>query len=284
MLDRRVALITGCGKPDGAVRAIAARLVDDGFAVVVTDRAPQGVPNAGEQARAGGDGIADFAVEVEASGGTALALTGDIGDSGDVQRMIGEVLARFGRIDVLVNNAAAPQGPDRVDIADVPFEAWNEILRVNLTGVFLMSQAVIGPMREQRYGRIVNISSMAGIDAAPRSTAYSASKAGVLGFTRALAMDVARWGITVNAICPGLVSTSRSMLGRRDADRDEAMRQMAGRIAVGKVGRPHDVANAVAFFADERTGHITAQELPLDGGGLSAFPLAGPDDAAAPVR
>ncbi|CDJ99502.1 Short-chain alcohol dehydrogenase [Microbacterium sp. C448] len=278
MLDVRVALITGCGKSDGVGQAIARRLSDDGFAVVVTDREPGGVRNQGDADAAPGSGIDVFVASLEAEGRTAVALVGDIGDPADVTRMLETVDERFGRLDVLVNNAAAPQGPDRADIGELSLEAWNELIRVNLTGTFLMCQAGVALMRRGRYGRIINISSMAAITAAPRSVPYSAAKAGILGLTRALSMDVARWGITVNAIAPGLVGTSRSMLGRRDTDREEHLRASARKVAVGKVGMPVDIANAVAFFADERTSHVTAQTMQIDGGGNSSFPLSGPDD------
>ncbi|GGA55694.1 beta-ketoacyl-ACP reductase [Pseudoclavibacter endophyticus] len=271
MTETRVAMITGCGKPDGAGQGIARRLADDGFAIVATDRAPAGVPNAGQVVATAESGLDRLVADLRAGGTEAVAVLGDIGERDDVERMFAEVDAAFGRLDVLVNNAAMPQGPDRADVAEVPLEAWDESLRINLTGTFLMCRAAIARMRERRYGRIVNISSMAGITPAARSAAYSATKAGVLGLTRALAMDVAAWGITVNAIAPGLVGTSRSMLGRSEQDREQVLAQWADRIAVGRVGMPEDVGNAVSFFADERTSHVTAQVLQLDGGGSNTF-------------
>lgn len=272
MTDMRVAMITGCGKPDGAGQGIARRLAAEGFAIVATDRAPRGVPNAGQSVdESGQTGLERLVGELADAGTPALAVLGDIGDRDDVTRMFAEVDERFGRLDVLVNNAAMPQGPDRADVAEIPLDAWDESLRINLTGTFLMCRAAIERMRERRYGRIVNISSMAGITPAARSAAYSATKAGVLGLTRSLAMDVAAWGITVNAIAPGLVGTSRSMLSRPDQDREEVLAQWAEKIAVGRVGMPEDVANAVAFFADERTSHITAHTLELTGGGSNTF-------------
>ncbi len=138
--------------------------------------------------------------------------------------MVDVAVKTAGRLDILVNNAAAPQGADREDVEVVPIAVWDRIIAVNLRGTYLMSRAAVGAMRRQRYGRIVNIASMAGIDALPHSTAYSASKAGVLGFTRALAMDVGGWGITVNAVCPGLVWTSRGLLGVSTPDDQEVMR------------------------------------------------------------
>jgi len=272
---RRVSMVTGCGKADGMGAAIARALAARGDAVVVTDRLPGGVRNAGDSEVASG-GLDALVAEIAAAGGGALALLGDIGDAEDVERMHEAALERFGRLDVLVNNAGAPQGADRVDVADVPREAWDEQIRVNLTGAFLMSQAAVRRMRPRRYGRIVNVSSMAGIDRAGRAAAYSASKAGILGLTRSLAMDAAGWGITVNAVCPGLVATSRMMLNKRGMDRAEAVSAQGARIAVGRVGTPEDIAHAVAFLSDERSGYITAQTLCVDGGGMDQLGVGRP--------
>jgi NAD(P)-dependent dehydrogenase (short-subunit alcohol dehydrogenase family) len=256
-----VALVTGCGKPDGMGQAIARRLAGQGMAVVVTDLQPAGVPNASQEERSAGWGGVDALVS----------------DPDDAARMVGEAVARHGRLDVLVNNAAAPQGPDRADVADVPLEVFDRVIAVNLRGPWLMCQAAVPVMRGQRSGRIVNISSMAGLTAAPFSGAYSASKAGVIGLTRALAMDLGPWGITVNALCPGLVGTSRAFL-RATAGTDEAalLEQRGRSIPVGRVGLPEDVAAAVAFLASPESGYITGQALPIDGGGLTPFPLARP--------
>jgi 3-oxoacyl-[acyl-carrier protein] reductase len=272
-----VAVISGCGKPDGMGAAIARRLAAEGRTVVVTDREPRGVVNAGQTADQD-RGLDELVAEIRDAGGTAEAMLGDVGSPEDVERILAGVQERYGRLDILVNNAAAPQGADRVDVVDVPLEAWDLQLRVNLTGAFLMARAAVPLMRERRYGRIVTISSMAGVEAAGRSTAYSASKAGVLGMTRALAMDVAGWGITANAICPGLVATSRSMLGRTGEDRTEAMTRMSERIAVGRVGTPEDIAHVVAFFAHEASGYVTAQTIGVDGGGFSPYAVGRPTE------
>ncbi|MGY1842703.1 SDR family NAD(P)-dependent oxidoreductase [Modestobacter sp. SYSU DS0875] len=277
----RVALVTGCGKPDGMGQAIARRLAASGHAVVVTDLQPAGVPNARQEQRgAGWGGVEALAAEISAAGGDALAVLGDVSDPGDAAAMVAAAVDRHGRLDVLVNNAAAPQGPDRADVADVPIEVFDRVLAVNLRGPWLMSSAAVPVMRAQRSGRIVNISSMAGLTAAPFSGAYSASKAGVIGLTRALAMDLGPWGITVNALCPGLVATSRAFLSAApDADEAALMEQRGRNIPVGRPGQAEDIAAAVAFLASPEAGYITAQAIPIDGGGMTPFPLRRPEPA-----
>jgi 3-oxoacyl-[acyl-carrier protein] reductase len=224
-------------------------------------------------------GVTSLVEEITSAGGTASDELGDIGEPGDAQRMVGAAVARYGRLDILVNNAAAPQGLDRRDIAEVPIDVWDHVLRVNVRGTFLMSRFAVPVMREQRWGRIINVASMAGVVAAPRSAAYSASKAAVIGLTRSMALDVAPWGITVNAICPGLVGTSRAILSEDpDLDVDAELAWRARAIPVGRVGRPQDIAAAVGYLAGAGAGYMTGQILVLDGGGMSAFPLARPAD------
>ena len=287
----RVALITGCGKPDGMGQAIARRLADQGVAVVVTDLQATGVPNRQQEGRsAGWGGVEALVADIATGGGTAAASLGDVSVEADANRMVAEAVERFGRLDILVNNAAAPQGPDRADVADIPAEVFDRVIAVNLRGPWLMCAAAVPVMRAQRSGRIVNISSMAGLTAAPFSGPYSASKAGVIGLTRALAMDLGPWGITVNALCPGLVATSRAFLSSGpDVDEAALMEQRGRNIPVGRAGRAEDIAAAVAFLASPEAAYITAQAIPIDGGGLSPFPLrrpeplqdAAPDAAAA---
>jgi 3-oxoacyl-[acyl-carrier protein] reductase len=281
--DSRVALITGCGKRDGMGRAIARTLAAGGAAVVVTDRVPAGVPNrrqelfGGTPSAAEWRGLESVVEEITAAGGTASHVTGDIGDEADACRMVDEAVRRHGRLDVLVNNASAPQGLDRQDIEDVPIDVWDQVLRVNARGTFLMSRFAVPVMRRRRWGRIVSIASMAGVVGAPRSTAYSASKAAVIGFTRALAMDVAPWGITVNAICPGMVATSRAIISEDpDLDWDTEIARRGSRMPVGRSGVPDDIAAAVAYLASDAAGYVTGTTLNLDGGGMTAFPLSRP--------
>jgi NAD(P)-dependent dehydrogenase (short-subunit alcohol dehydrogenase family) len=278
----RVALVTGCGKRDGMGRAIARTLAAGGMAVVVADRVPTGVRNLRQERLGdGGDGtwrgLESVVEEITAADGVASAVTGDIGEEEDARRMVDEAVQRHGRLDVLVNNAAAPQGLDRQDIEDVPIDVWDSVMRVNARGTYLMSRFAVPVMRQRRWGRIVSISSMAGLIGAPRSTAYSASKAAVIGFTRALAMDVAPWGITVNAICPGMVATSRAILSDDPTiDAAAEIERRGQRVPVGRAGRPDDIAAAVAYFASDAASYVTGTTLALDGGGATSFPLTRP--------
>jgi 3-oxoacyl-[acyl-carrier protein] reductase len=285
-MTNRVALVTGCGKRDGMGRAIARMLAGSGASVLVCDKEPAGVLNRRQElvpdmdtGGAGWRGVDSLVSEITAEGGTASNALGDIGDEDDAQRLVGEAVDRYGRLDILVNNAAAPQGLDRRDITEVPIDVWDHVLRVNLRGTFLMSRFAIPVMRGQRSGRIINISSMAGVVAVPRSAAYAASKAAVIALTRSMALDVAAWGITVNAICPGAVGTSRAILNE-DPDLDvEAELERRGRnIPVGRVGRPDDIAAAVAYLVDAGADYMTGQILVLDGGGHSPFPVPRPPD------
>ncbi|HEY7201079.1 MAG TPA: SDR family oxidoreductase [Candidatus Dormibacteraeota bacterium] len=285
MSEQRTALVTGCGKRDGMGRAIAGRLAAAGMAVVVTDLDPTGVRNLRQEKLGdGGDGtwrgLDSVVEEINAAGGTASSVTGDVGVEDDARRMVDEAVARHGRLDVLVNNAAAPQGLDRQDIEAVPVEVFDRVLQVNARGTYLMSRFAVPAMRRGRWGRIVSISSMAGLIGAPNSTAYSASKAAIIGFTRALAMDVAPWGITVNAICPGMVATSRALLSL-DPNLDAAaeIAQRGRRVPVGRAGQPADIAAAVAYFASDDAAFVTGTTLAMDGGGFTAFPLNRPPDA-----
>jgi NAD(P)-dependent dehydrogenase (short-subunit alcohol dehydrogenase family) len=224
-------------------------------------------------------GLETLVAEIEAAGGEAASALGDIGDEDDAQAMVDAALERFERLDILVNNAAAPQGLDRDVIDEIPVEVFDEVIRINLRGTYLMCRAAVPAMRRQRWGRIINISSMAGVIAAPRSTPYSASKAGIIGLTRALSMDVAAWGVTVNAICPGALDTSRALLSLDpDLDARAEIEQRGRRLPVGRYGRPEDVAAAVRYLASDGAEFVTGQMLVLDGGGPAPFPLPRPEE------
>ena len=283
-MTTRVALITGCGKRDGMGRAIALNLAASGVAVVVTDKQATGVLNRRQEVVGTTDeswgGVESLVEEVTAAGGTALAQLGDISVAEDAKRMVDTAAAWRGRLDILVNGAGAPQGLDRQDIEDVPIEVFDFVIAVNLRGTYLMSRFAVPHMRAQRWGRIINISSQAGQVSAAMSTAYSASKAGVLGFTRALSADVAPWGITCNAISPGMVATSRVLLSLDPSiDVEAEVKRRGSMLAVGRSGYPEDIAVAVAYLASDGAGYMTGQTLVLDGGGAGSIWAKKPSEA-----
>src|SRR5712691_9188712 len=214
----RVALITGCGKPIGIGNSTARALAAAGVTVVVSDVLPAGVANehnlAGDMDSSWG-GVDNLVEELVRSGGTASATLGDVSVEADAGRMVEEVLGRYGRLDILVNNAGAPQGADRNDIADVPVEAWDRTMSVNARGAFLMSRAAVPAMRKAGWGRIVSVSSRAAFRPGRQRATYAASKAAIVGFTKSLAFDLPPFAITVNAVCPGPISTPRAISTNR---------------------------------------------------------------------
>lgn len=273
----RVALITGCGKRNGIGSASARALASTGAIVVVADVASSGVANAHEKAGdadASWGGLEDLVKEIRTSGGTASSVTGDVSAEADAARMIGEAVHRHGSIDILVNNAGAPHGKDRALIDDVPLDAWETVMAINARGTFLMTRAAIPHMRKRKWGRIINIASASVNYFTSHMAAYTASKAAVVGFTQAAAMDVARSGITINAVCPGATATSRAISSTRLkgwTDVQAGLAERAKGIPVGRNAEPEDIAAMVAFLASEQSAYVTAQSITVDGGGIG-FP------------
>lgn len=268
-------LITGCGRVRGIGRALAVAFAAAGADVTATDIATGGTRNENEEGleeiRQGWKGLESLAAEIQAMGRRVLTLVGDVSRQSDAERFVADTLARFGRIDVLVNNAAAPHGADRRLIWEVPEEAWDQVLDVNLKGTFLMSRAVIPHMLARGSGRIINMASVSGKRGTPRRGPYTASKFGVIGLTQVLAQELAAHGITANAICPGSVDTSRRESTAR-RERTLAVQQpgapVLGLPPTGRVARPDDIARLALFFASSASDHITGQAWNVDGGAV----------------
>lgn len=244
-LNGRVGFATGAG--GGIGRAIARRLAGDGMAVAVLDR----------------DGAAAGAVAAEIGG---FAVTADVTSPEEVGRAVDAVLARYGRIDVLVNNAGvAWMGP----ALDMPLEALQTMLRVNVEGVFIVSRAVLPHMIAQHSGSIVNLASWAGKTGNANFAGYSASKFAVVGLTQALAREMAPHGIRVNAICPGIVVDTAMRTAIEAQQRRYGLPETAERektIPIGRVSVPEDVARVAAFLASDEASYMTGEAVNISGG------------------
>lgn len=188
----------------------------------------------------------------------AIAIQADVKDKAAADSVVEQVLAKWERIDILVNNAGIIK--DGL-LATMTFEQWSDVINTNLNSVYNFSHAVVRPMMSQRSGRIINMSSVAAEVSNPGQCNYAASKGGIEGFTRCLATEIARRGITVNAVAPGFVETDMT-----EAVRNAAGEQIAKKIPLRRLGRPEDIAKAVLFFASDDSAYITGQVLKVDGG------------------
>jgi 3-oxoacyl-[acyl-carrier protein] reductase len=241
-LQGQVALVTGASR--GIGRAIAKALAAEGSTVVLTAR---------DSAR-----LAEVVAEIAAAGGKAVARAMDVADRASVEAAFDEVVKAHGRIDHLVNNAGITRDNLVLRMKD---DDWQQVLGTNLTGVFLCTQAVLRPMLKQRSGRIVNVTSVVGLLGNPGQANYAASKAGVVGFTKSVAREVASRSITVNAVAPGFIETDMTA-----AMTDKAREALASSIPLGRTGRPEDVAGAVVFLVGDAAAYVTGQVLAVDGG------------------
>ncbi len=276
MLTGKVAMITGSGGERGFGRAIARRLAAEGADLLLTDVTPAGVTVVPSKPAGDWRGLEAVADEVRAAGRRAVTALVDVRSADQVEAAVKRALDTFGRLDILVNNAAAPPGADRVPVVELGEEAWDTVLDVNLKGAFLCSRAVARAMLERgTRGRIVNMASNCGKVGYPRMAAYCASKFGLIGFTQALALELAPAGITVNAICPGGADTDRlDYLGRRpDGSFDPALRargvaERAAAVPLGRLATPEDVAAVTAFLVSEEAEYITGQAINVAGGSV----------------
>jgi meso-butanediol dehydrogenase / (S,S)-butanediol dehydrogenase / diacetyl reductase len=272
-LSGRVALVTGAGGERGIGRAIAVRLAREGANVVVNDVLAQPYPDTATR----WGGVPAVVREIEALGRSALGVLADVGDARQVEAMVSQALERFGQVDILVNNAGSRPGRDRVPVVELEEEAWDEVQRVNVKGTFLCCREVARAMiRRDEGGRIINIASTAGKKGAARYAAYCASKFAVVGFTQALALDLAPFRIQVNALCPGLVDTERVSCiaaalapeGAPMEDYREQLLQEAAAVPLGRVARADDIARMAAFLASSEAEYLTGLSIPVAGGAL----------------
>ncbi len=270
-------MVTGAGGEHGFGRAIARRLAADGADLILTDIAPAGTRVVETKPPTSWGGLEAVAAEVKALGRRAMTALMDVRSAEQVAAVVDRAIQAFGRIDILVNNAAAPPGADRAPVVDLPEEAWDLVLDTNLKGAYLYSRAVAATMlRLKIRGRIINMGSNRGKVGYANMAAYCASKFGLIGLTQALAMELAPAGITVNAICPGSADTDRlDFLGRRPdgswdpALREEEIRRRAEDIPLGRLATPEDVAELAAFLASDGAAYITAQAINLAGGAIT---------------
>ena len=276
MEERRVALVTGCGKKDGIGAAIARRLSADGLAVVVVDVEATGVRDSHEPslaANAEWGGVESLVAEIEGSGGVASAVTGDISSEEDVARIVGHAVERHGRLDILVNNAGAPFSLGHGDLETISPVDFDRVLAINVRGTFLMGKAAAAHMRARKCGRIVNIASVAGRTGSKLNSAYAASKAGVIALSQTWALDLGPDGITSNAVLPGFIFTSRTLsgmskkLGGAPLDQAAIDKSMPN-VPAGRAGSPEDVAATVAFLVSDEAAFTNGQSLIVDGGNL----------------
>lgn len=261
-LDGRVALVTGAGRLRGIGRATAVALAELGADVVVTGtgRDPATFPE--DEKKAGWRDIESTAEQIRARGRRALTWVGDLSQAEAVQRLVDRVREAFGRLDVLVNNAAYPRGNDRVPLPDLDEAVWRRVIDIKLTGAFLLCKRVVPIMIQQQWGRIINLSSIAGKRGSPSTAAYNAANFGIQGLTQSLAMEVARHGITVNAVCPGTIDTARmDVLGRA-----EGWQRQLERIPMGRAASDEEVAGLIAFLCTPAAAFMTGQSVNIDGG------------------
>lgn len=239
-LANKVAIVTGGAR--GIGQAIALRLAEEGAEIAICDVQPSDKTMA----------------QIAELGRAALALKVDITQESQVKEAIDSVMAKWGRIDILVNNAGVTRDGLLLRMQE---SEWDMVLDVNLKGAFLFSRAVLRPMLKQRQGRIISIASVVGLMGNPGQTNYAASKAGLIGFSKSLAREVASRGVTVNCVAPGFIVSEMT-----DALTEDQKKALLDQVPLGDMGLPGDVAAVVAFLASSDARYITGQTINVDGG------------------
>jgi 3-oxoacyl-[acyl-carrier protein] reductase len=239
----KVAIVTGSGR--GIGKAIAMKLAENGATVVIND--------VGDSAPA-----EQTAAEIKNLNRQAMAIMADVSSSADVAKMVETAIAAYGKVDILVNNAGITRDQLTMKMTD---EEWDKVLAIDLKSVFLCTRAVLRPMLKQRSGRIISMSSVVGIIGNAGQANYAAAKAGIIGFTKTIAKEVASRGITVNAVAPGFIDTPMTQVLP-----EERKQALMNNIPLGYLGTPRDIAETVAFLASEEARYITGQVIGVDGG------------------
>ncbi len=269
-LAGKVVFVTGAGGEHGIGRGIAQRLAEDGADVVVTDYVEKPYPDADWE------GLPALKAEIEGLGRRSLALTCDVTDSASVGAAMQQAVDVLGKIDILVNNAAARGGKDRVPVVELEEDEWDRVMSVNLKGTFVCSRAAARHMVTRGGGgRIISVSSVLGLRGIARFAAYCSSKFGIVGLTQSLAQELAEYGITVNAICPSLTPTERvghmtnlfsnPQLQVKEAT-DALLSGAAGSTPIGRLAQTDDLAHAVSFLASDGAAFLTGLSIPVTGG------------------
>jgi NAD(P)-dependent dehydrogenase (short-subunit alcohol dehydrogenase family) len=262
-LAGKVALVTGAGRMRSIGRMIAETLAGAGADVIVTGSGRPRERYPEDEKAAGWRDVESVAEKVRELGRRALPLVADVTDEDQIAALGGEICAEFGRLDIIVNNAGAAVGNDRVPVFELTPADWRRVIDTNLTGPFLVCH-LLGPMLAESGvgGSIVNISSVVGKSLRPNAAAYVASKAGLHGLTASLAGELGGAGVRVNAICPGLIETSRT----DHVGRGELWDRLISRLPLARVGSPADIANLAAFLCSDQASWITGQFICVDGG------------------
>ena len=265
-LEGKVAIVTGAGRMRGIGRASAVVLARMGAHVVVTGtgRDPDTFPQ--DEKDAGWRDIQSTAEQVESFGVRALPLVSNIADQDDVQKMIDSTVAEFGRVDIIVNNAAAPYGSDRVAVVDMDADVFKTVIDVKVLGTFYACRAAVKQMIKQgEGGRIVNLSSTMGKSGRANTSAYNAANFAIDGFTQALSKEVGMHNITVNSVCPGLTDTSRlDAMGRTDG-----WDARVAEVPMRRAGTDEEVGELIAFLCSPRAGYITGESININGGSIT---------------